>query len=132
MITLNINVITTQNYYSQTLILSCTKLKLGVYKDVYKDLSNDKEMFGFSNYSTKSKCYNQSSKLVVGKMKDETARVAMEEFVGLKRKTYLYLEDDGSEHEKAKGGNKNAFAIISRNQYKNVLLNHKRLKTFNE
>ena len=55
-------------------------------------------MFSFNNYSTKSKYYNHSSKLVVGKMKDETARVAMEEFVGLKRKTYSYLVDDGSKH----------------------------------
>ena len=53
-------------------------------EDVYKDFSNDKEMFDFSNYSAKSKCYDNSNKLVVGKMKDETAGVAIEEFVGLK------------------------------------------------
>ena len=38
-------------------------------KDVYKDFSNDKEMFDFSNYSTKSKYYDISNKLVVGKVK---------------------------------------------------------------
>ena len=27
-------------------------------EDVYKDFSSDKEMFGFSNYSTKSKYYD--------------------------------------------------------------------------
>ena len=27
-------------------------------EDVYKDLSNDREMFDFGNYSTKSKYYN--------------------------------------------------------------------------
>ena len=48
--------------------------------DVYKDFSNDKEIFGFSNYSTKSK-YDNSNKLVVGKVKDETAGVVIEEFV---------------------------------------------------
>ena len=42
-------------------------------EDVYEDFSNDKEMFDFSNYSTKSKYYDNSNKLVVGKMKDETA-----------------------------------------------------------
>ena len=47
-------------------------------EDVYKDFSNDKEMFGFSNYSNKSKYYNNSNKLVVVKMKDETAGVAIE------------------------------------------------------
>ena len=30
-------------------------------------------MFDFINYSTKSKYYDNSNKLVVGKMKDETA-----------------------------------------------------------
>ena len=31
-------------------------------EDVYKDFSNNKEMFDFSNYSTKSKYYNNSNK----------------------------------------------------------------------
>ena len=47
-------------------------------EDAYKDFSNDKDMFDFSNYSTKSRYYN-SNKIVVGKMQDETAGVAIEE-----------------------------------------------------
>ena len=39
-------------------------------EDVYEDFSNDKEMFDFSNYSTKWKYYDNSNKLVVGKIKD--------------------------------------------------------------
>ena len=35
-------------------------------------------MFDFSNYSSKSKYYDNSSKLVFGKMKDKTAGVAIE------------------------------------------------------
>ena len=35
----------------------------------------------FSNYSPKSKYYDDSNKLVVGKMKDKTAGVAINEFV---------------------------------------------------
>ena len=35
---------------------------------VYEDFSGDKKMFDFSNYSTKSKCYANSNKLVIGKM----------------------------------------------------------------
>ena len=57
-------------------------------------------MFGFSNYSIKSKYYDNSNKLVVGKMKDQTGGVAIEEFVGLKPKMYLYLVSDNSEHKK--------------------------------
>ena len=44
-------------------------------EDVYEGFSNDKEMFDFSNYSFKSKYYDNSNKLVVGKMEDETACV---------------------------------------------------------
>ena len=58
-------------------------------------------MFDFSNYSTKSKYYDDSNKLVVGKMKDETAGVAIKEFVGLKSKMYSFLVDYSSEHKKA-------------------------------
>ena len=60
-------------------------------------------MFDFSNYSTKSKYYDESNKLVVGKMKDETACVAIEKFVGLKPKMYSFLIDDSSEQKKPKG-----------------------------
>ena len=61
-------------------------------------------------------------------MKDETAGVAIEEFVGLKPKMYLYLVDDNSEHKKAKGVNKNVVATISNNEYKDILLNKKYLR----
>ena len=41
-------------------------------------------MFDFSNYSTKSQYYDNPNKLVVDKVKHETAGVAIKEFVGLK------------------------------------------------
>ena len=56
-------------------------------------------------------------------MKDETAGVAVEEFVGLKPKMYSYLVDDNSAYKKTKGANKNVVATISHNEYKDVLLN---------
>ena len=49
-------------------------------ENVQVDFSNDKEIFDFRNYSTKSKYCDDSNKLVVGKMKDETGGVAIEEF----------------------------------------------------
>ena len=52
-------------------------------EDVYEDFSNEKEMSDFSNYLTKSKYNDNSNKLVVSKMKDETVGVGIEEFVGL-------------------------------------------------
>ena len=94
-------------------------------EDVSEDFSNDKEIFDFNNYSTKSKYYDNSSKMVVGKMKDEPAGVPIEEFVRLKPKMYLYLVDHNSKQKKAKGINKNVFATIGHYEYKNVLLNKK-------
>ena len=61
-------------------------------------------------------------------MKDETAGVAIEEFVGLNPKMYSYLVNDNRDHEKAKGVNRNVVATISHNEYKGVLLNKKCLR----
>ena len=62
-------------------------------EDVYEDFSSNKEIFDFSNYSIKSKYYDNSNKLVIGTMKDETGGVAIKEFVGLKPKMYSFLAD---------------------------------------
>ena len=63
-------------------------------EDDHKDFSSNKELFDFSNYLTKSKYYDNSNKLVIGKMKDEAGGVIVEEFVGLKLKMYSFLVDD--------------------------------------
>ena len=81
-----------KNKYDTNLRLLFTGTDSLIYEirteDVYKDFSNDKETFGFGNYSTKSKYYKNLNKLVVGKMKDETAGIAIKEFVGLRPKMY--------------------------------------------
>ena len=97
-------------------------------EDVYEQFSSNKEMFAFSNYSTNSKYYDNSNKLVIGKIKGETRGVASEEFVGLKPKIYSLLVEDNSEHKKANGVNRNVVAIINHNEYKDVLLNNKCLR----
>ena len=81
---------------------------------VYEDFSSNKEMFDFSNYSTKSKYYNDSNKLVIGKIKDETGGVVTEEFVGLMPRMYSFLVDN-NKLKKAKGMNKNVVATIGHN-----------------
>ena len=73
-------------------------------EDVYEDFSSYKKMFDFSNYLTKSKYYDNSSQLIIGKMKDKTAGVAIKKFFGLKLKMYSFLVEN-SEHDKAKGLN---------------------------
>ena len=97
-------------------------------EDVYEDFSNNRGMLSFSNYSTKSKYYDNSNKLLAGKMKNETVGVAIEEFVELKPKMYSYFVNDNSEHKKAKDVNRNVIAAISHNEYKDVLLNKKCLR----
>ena len=84
-------------------------------------------MFIFSNYSTKSKYYDISNKLVIEKLEYETGGVAIKWFVGLKRKMYSFLVES-SEHKKAKGVNINVFATTRHNEYKDLLLNNKCLR----
>ena len=96
-------------------------------KDFYEDFSNNKEMFDFSNYSTKSKYYDDLNKLVIGKMKDETGGVAIEKFVELKSKMYSFLVEN-NEHKKANDVNENVVAKIGHNEYKEVLLKNKCLR----
>ena len=71
-------------------------------EDVYEDFSSNKEMFDFRNYSTNSKYYDGSNKLVIGKMKDKTTGAAIEEFVRLRPKMYSILVDENGEYKKAK------------------------------
>ena len=56
-------------------------------------------MFDFNNYSHFPKFYDDSNKLLVGKMKDETAGVPVKEFVVLRPKMYSLLVDDSREHK---------------------------------
>ena len=91
---------------------------------VYEDFRSNKKMFDFINCSTESKYYNNLKKLVIGKMKDETAGIVIKEFVGLKPKIYAFLVEN-SEHKKAKGVNRNVVVTICHNEYKNILLNNK-------
>ena len=91
-------------------------------EDIYEDFSSNKELFDFSNYLTKSNLYDNSNKLVIRKLKDETGGVAIEEFIGLKPQIYSLLVDN-SEHKKAKGVNKNVVSTINHTEYKDFSLN---------
>ena len=67
-------------------------------EDIYEDFRSD-EMLYFRNYSTKSKYYDISNKLLIGRMNNETGVVAIEEFVELKLKMYSFLVNN-NEYEK--------------------------------
>ena len=68
--------------------------------NVYHYFSKVEDIFDLSNYSAKSKYYEDSNKLVVDKNKYQTAGVGFKEFVELKLKVYLVLVDDSGEHNK--------------------------------
>ena len=86
-------------------------------------------MFDFNNYLPKSKYCDNSNKLVIGKMKNETGGVAIEEFVGLKSKIYRFLEYNNSEQKKQKVWIEMLlYVTISHNKYKDALLNNKYLR----
>ena len=74
------------------------------------------EMFDFSNFSAKSKYYDNSNTLVVGKIKDEAAKLPIKDFVGLKPKIQLFLLDDSSEHKKSKSVTKNNKIVTANNK----------------
>ena len=82
MIILKINMLTMQDYSSLTLIVWWMKSKRKMFmkilvKNVNEDFSKEKKMFDFSNYSAKSKYYDDSKKSVVGKVKNETTSIAI-------------------------------------------------------
>ena len=63
-------------------------------EDIYEGFSKDKEMFEFNNHAVMSKYYDDSTKLVVGKIKDEMSVATIREFVELKLKTDSFLVHD--------------------------------------
>ena len=71
----------------------------GVYEDF---IGKDAKMFDFSNYSADSKYYDDSNKLLVGKIKDQTGDSGITEFAGVKSKMYSFLVDYSSEHKEGR------------------------------
>jgi len=98
-------------------------------EDLYKDLmSADDNMFDFSNYPPTHPLYKPEflkNKAQVGLMKDETAGVAIEQFVGLRPKMYAFkvvkVKPDGqleyNEKHRAKGIQKAQSANLRYDDY---------------
>ena len=67
---------------SRLLFTDTDSLMYGIKTEgVCEDFSSNREMFNVSNYSAKSKCYDNSNKLVISKMRDESNGVAIKEFL---------------------------------------------------
>ena len=99
-------------------------------EDFYKDIANDVEKwFGTSNNNEVDKrpLPVGKNRKVIGLFEDELGGKIMIEFVELRVKTYAYLmDDDDSEHKKAKGTKK---CVLKRRlmfkNYKDCLFNNK-------
>ena len=72
-------------------------------EDFYKDIANDvEEKFDLSSYIVDRPLPIGANKKEVGKFKDELNGKIMKEFVALRPKTYLYLNNDGDVEKRNK------------------------------
>jgi hypothetical protein len=71
-------------------------------EDIYEDMGKMGDQFDFSDYPKDHPLYSSKNKKVIGKFKDETNGVAIQEFVGLRAKMYSILVD-GKAKKRAKG-----------------------------
>ena len=91
-------------------------------EDIYRDFLADRELFDNSDSPPNSEFYFSENKKVIGKFKDETARVPIRDFIGLKSKMYSVSLDSGKNRKKAKGVKKNVIKKgISHQDYLDVL-----------
>ena len=72
-------------------------------EDIYKDMSEQKQHYDFSEYPKDHFLYNNENQAVVGKFKDELNGKIITEFVGLRSKLYSLKTQDGKEKKVAKG-----------------------------
>ena len=74
--------------------------------DIYQDMLEDIELFDTSEYAQDHPLYSLANKKVLGKMKDETHDIPIQEFIGLRRKMYsiLYTENDKQVEKKTAKG----------------------------
>ena len=121
-----------KNKYGNNSRLLFTDTGSLMYEMKTEDVYEGKEMFDFSNYSHKSKHYNDSNKLLVDKLKDQKRGVTIKEFARLKPKIYSFLVDNNNGPDKANDVNKISVARISHSKYKVYLLNMRYLRKFNE
>ena len=96
-----------KNKYSNKSSLLFTNTDRLMYEIKTEDVYEDKEMYDFSYYLTRSKCFDDLNKLVLSKMRDETGGVEIKEFVALKPRVYSVFVDDNSELEKENSVNIN-------------------------
>jgi hypothetical protein len=66
-------------------------------EDVYEDMKEKLHLFDFSEYPKSHPLFNEKNKKVVGKFKDETNSIPIEEYVGLRSKMYGFEFNEDEE-----------------------------------
>ena len=93
-------------------------------EDIYKDMEQDAHLFNTSNYLKDHFLHSTLNKKVLGKMKEETAGVPIEEFVELRPKIYCLLYG-GKKKRTAKGITRANQSQMKHEQYKTSLFKGK-------
>ena len=95
-----------KNFSSKLLFTDTDSLTYKIKSEnVHKDFYQWKDLFDFSNYSKDSKYFDDTTKEVIGKMKDEYGGAIIDQFIGLKSKMYSIKKINGSESSTTKGVN---------------------------
>ena len=93
-------------------------------KDAYKDMSEIKDDYDFSDYPKDHPLCDETNKKVIGKMKDECAGTPIAEYIGLRPKLHSVLWADEQLIKKAKGVKKYVIKKqINFENYKDALFN---------
>ena len=87
-----------------------------------------KDLLDFSKYSKDSNFFDETTKKVIGKMKDEFGGIIVDEFVRLKTKMYSMIKIDGKECNPAKG----VSIATEFNKFKDLLFGKRNYQTQNE
>ena len=95
-------------------------------ENVYEEVFKHKHLFDFSNFPKNSNFFGEANKKVIGKMKDVSEGIAIDEFVGLKSKMYSIKNIDGKESSMAKGVSiATEFSEFKDTLYKMKIMRHK-------
>ena len=91
-------------------------------QDIYDDMKADAFHFDTSDYPADHPLHSTANKKIIGKMKDETAGVAISEFVGLRSKMYSMTYGE-KEKKTAKGIGRSSIRKMRHAEYRDCLLN---------
>ena len=95
-------------------------------ENVYEEVFKHKHLFDFSNFPKNSKFFGEANKKAIGKMKDVSEGIAIDEFVRLKLKMYSIKNIDGKESNMAKEVSiATEFSEFKDTLYKMKIMRHK-------